>query len=142
MTTFKTEVPTVDYELCEACEASMMEAGVFGLTTQEMFDQQAQFAFDLALILMQEGHDLVRASQKDKKYSVKRLVDASQKCDEQPKYKFACIHEDKVVSYISFTDEDILASDWTIAKLKEENQEEQRYNEFEVDLSSSQGEQE
>lgn len=109
----------VDYELCEACQKSMEESGVIGLTAEEMFEQQAPFKFDLAFILMEEGYDVVRESQKDVLYSTRRLVYVDANGDHEKEYHFASIHEDKVVSYVSFSTEEILADDWVIAKLAE-----------------------
>jgi hypothetical protein len=133
------EAPVADYELCEACEKSMQDAGVMGHTTQQMFDMGAEFYFDLAFILMGEGHLLVRKSELGKQYpKIVGIVETKDSCEDKPHYEIAAINPDtdKVEAYVTLTNQDILASDWTIAKLKEE----QDHSEFEVDLSESQGE--
>lgn len=123
MTNFVMEPPTFEYELCDKCEQAMQDAGVFGHTTQEMFETGAQFHFDLAFILMGEGHLVVRAIEKDKKYpKVVGIVETADSCEEKPHYEIACIdpETDKVQAYVTMTNQDILASDWTIAKIKVE----------------------
>lgn len=121
MTTTFQDTPVVDYELCEKCEQAMKDAGVFGHTTQEMFDMQSEFYFDLAFILMGEGHLLVRKSEIGTQFpKYIGIVEAKDSCEEKPHYEIALINPetDKVESYVTLTNQDILASDWTIAKLK------------------------
>lgn len=117
------EAPVKEYELCDACEKAMEEAGVFGLTTEEMYKQQSEFMFDLAFILMGEGFILARKAKPDQPISI---VEASNSCEETPHYEIARIEPDteQVLSYIQLLNEDILASDWYIVKITEEKQEE------------------
>lgn len=51
---------TATYELCEKCEQAMVDAGVVGLTTEELKAQQAGFDFGLALMLLKEGERIAR----------------------------------------------------------------------------------
>lgn len=43
-----------EYELCETCEQAMADAGVFGLTLEEMKQQQAEFDFGTAITLLKD----------------------------------------------------------------------------------------
>ena len=115
------ETSILEYELCEACEKAMQETGVYGLTAEEMLEQKVQFGFDLALDLMRDGHYVVRASELDKQYpKILAIVKAEDSCDENPYYEIAAVDvwTDKVLAYVSLSNEEILAQDWTIAKLK------------------------
>lgn len=112
-----------DYELCKKCEAAMEAAGVFGLTTEEMFEQKAEFAFDLTYALLEEGHYLVRASELEKQFpKVIGVVQTKDSCDENPRYEIAAIdpETETVLSYVTLTNQDILAQDWTIAKIRKQ----------------------
>lgn len=51
---------TVEYELCEKCEQAMVDAGVVGLTTEEMKVQQAEFDFGMAISFLKEGEKVAR----------------------------------------------------------------------------------
>ncbi len=53
-------MPTYDYELCETCEAAMEEAGVLGVTVEEMIKQQVQFDFGTAISFLKEGYKVAR----------------------------------------------------------------------------------
>jgi hypothetical protein len=122
MTNFIVEPPTFEYELCEQCESNMQKAGVFGQTVQEMFEQQTTFYFDLAFILLSEGNYLIRTSEKEKEFpKVIALIETKDSCEENKHYEFACVdlETDKVEAYLTLTSQDILADDWTIAKVKE-----------------------
>jgi hypothetical protein len=116
------KTPILEYELCEMCEKAMQEAGVYGLTAQEMLEQKVQFGFDLALDLMRDGHYVVRASELDKQHpKILAIVEAGDSsCEEALRYEFATVDvwTDKVLAYVSLSNEEILAQDWTIAKLK------------------------
>lgn len=50
----------VNYELCEKCEQAMVDAGVVGMTTEEMKEQQAEFDFGLAISFLKEGEKVAR----------------------------------------------------------------------------------
>lgn len=118
-----TEAPVADYELCETCEKSMQDAGVMGHTTEQMFDMGAEFYFDLAFILMGEGHLLVRKAELTKQYpKIIGIVETKDSCEDKPHYEIAAINPetDKVEAYVALSNQDILAGDWTIAKLKVE----------------------
>lgn len=51
---------TVEYELCEKCEQAMVDAGVVGMTTEEMKEQQAQFDFGMAISFLKDGEKVAR----------------------------------------------------------------------------------
>lgn len=116
-----------NYELCEKCEAAMEEAGVFGLTVQEMFEQKADFQFDMAFVLLSEGHYLARKSDSER---VIQFVERISK--EAPEYDVALIDlaSDQILAYTTFSNDDIFAGDWAIVKVKEEVD----HGKFEVDL--------
>lgn len=104
---------TKEYDLCETCEKAMQDAGVIGYTTQEMIELEAEFRFDLALILMDEAHCTKR---KGEEYlTCLREVDTTGCGDFKPEF-VQVDEEGKVVSYRTFTTEDILASDWIVVK--------------------------
>lgn len=56
----KMENKTVDYELCETCEKAMEEAGVVGLTIEEMIKQKAEFDFGSAITFLKMGLKVAR----------------------------------------------------------------------------------
>lgn len=110
----------MEFHLCQECEKKMLENGLYGLTVEEMFEQQVQFDFGVAIMLFKEGHELIRASKMDDEYkelggySYKLVVDENSK---EKQYRFAMIYEGKIISYLEFAVEDILAEDWMIKKL-------------------------
>ena len=112
------EVPQFDYELCEKCEQAMKDAGLFGMTTQEMYETDSQFYFDLGLNLMWQGNYIVREVEKEKDSPKVIMITVPDGCDS---YKFAKMDlaTDKIISFVELTTEDILAADWTIAKVNE-----------------------
>lgn len=117
----------LNYELCEKCEESMKAAlegagGPFGLTVQEMYEQEAEFHFDLAFALLSEGHYLVRKSEADNPNpKVVAIIETKESCEENPDYQVGVIdlETDNIVSYTTFTNKELFAGDWTIAKIKE-----------------------
>lgn len=112
-------------ELCEKCESKLKELAAYGQTSKEMFDTETQFHFDLAFILAGEGHYIVRASEKGKEYpKVIAIVETKGSYKENPQYEFAAVDKetDTILSYVTLSNQEILASDWTIAKLKEQGE--------------------
>lgn len=125
-------LPKFDYELCEKCEKAMEDAGLVGMTTQEMYETDAQFGFDFGLNLMWVGNYIVRESEKDKdhpKVIALKLYEGTPTphptmegiVETNSCMKFAKIDlaTDKIISYVELTTEDIIAADWTIAKVNE-----------------------
>lgn len=125
-------LPKFDYELCEKCEKAMEDAGLIGMTTQEMYETDAQFGFDFGLNLMWVGNYIVRESEKDNDHP---KVITLQPYEGEPvphptiegvtetkagmKFAKMDLATDKIISYVELTTEDILAADWTIAKVNE-----------------------
>ncbi|EOO44573.1 hypothetical protein [Bacillus cereus] len=101
----------VNYELCKKCEKKMEQSGVFGITTEGMYKQKAEFGMDVGLPLLEEGCDIQRKSKEKELGSTIRLVK-----DKSEEY-FATIQEGKVVSYRTLTTEELTAKDWKIVKL-------------------------
>lgn len=56
----KIKMKEVKYELCEQCEKNMDEAGIIGMTLEEMREQQAQFDFGTAISFLKEGESVAR----------------------------------------------------------------------------------
>lgn len=111
-----------NYELCEKCEANMEASGVFGYTTQQMYEQEAEFHFDLAFALLSEGHYVIRKSEADKDQPrVLCFVETKDSTEENPHYEIGIVDlvTDNILSYTTLANEDIFAGDWMIAKVKE-----------------------
>ncbi|MEK4781138.1 hypothetical protein NST86_33790 [Bacillus sp. FSL L8-0199] len=101
----------VNYELCKKCEKNMKKAGILGITTEDMYKQNAEFGMDVGLPLLEEGCDIQRKSKEKVLGSTIRLV------KEKSAEYFATIQEGKVVSYRTLTTEELTAKDWKIVKL-------------------------
>lgn len=112
-----TETVEYEYELCEKCEKAMENAGVMGYTTEEMFTSGQEFAFDLAFNLLLEGHYLVRKIELDKKFP--KVIGLTHNGEEE---NIACVDPatDTITTIVQLSNHEILASDWTIAKLNED----------------------
>jgi hypothetical protein len=48
------------YELCETCEKNMSDAGLVGLTIEEMIEQEAELDFGTAIAFLKEGYKIAR----------------------------------------------------------------------------------
>lgn len=106
-----------DYELCETCEKAMEDAGLVGYTTEEMFKNGHEFAFDLAFNLLLEGHYIVRKAEIEKQFP--KVIGLTHNGEEE---NLACIDPvtDTVTTIVQLSNQEILASDWTIAKLNQD----------------------
>lgn len=126
------DLPQFDYELCEKCEQAMKDAGLIGMTTQEMYETDAQFAFDFGLNLMWMGNYIVRESEKDKDYpkvialklyegvpTPSDTMEGMVETNSRMRFAKMDLATDKILSYVELTTEDIIAADWTIAKVNE-----------------------
>jgi hypothetical protein len=105
------EAPDYEFQICEQCEEQLAEQGI-GISAEDIYEGQLECHFDLAIALMWEGHILARSSQ-DRAISIV-LADK-----EKEKFEIAEIEiaSERALSYAHLTNQDILASDWTIVKL-------------------------
>ena len=104
----------VSYELCEKCEKAMEDAGIVGLTTEQMIEQKAQFDFGLAIGLLKEGHKVAR-----KGWNGKNMYLELQIPDENSKmtlpYVYMKTADGHFVPWLA-SQTDVLSEDWTIVE--------------------------
>lgn len=102
-----------NYELCEKCEKAMTEAGVVGLTVEEMIEQKAQFDGGTAIIFLKEGLKVKRISN-DRIYALKE--DSFGSCKEEDKKTLIATVDEtgKTTAYWTLSTDDLLAEDWII----------------------------
>lgn len=108
----------VNYELCEKCEKAMTDAGVVGLTTEEMIEQKAEFDFGLAINFLKEGHKVARQGWNGKGMWLKLIeADDYSTFDTGVKDKLPWIAmktaDNKIVPWLA-SQTDVLAEDWVI----------------------------
>lgn len=105
---------TIEYELCENCEKVMEVVNAFGLTTEEMKEQQAEFDFGLAISFLKEGERITR---KNWNGEVKYIYLVNQKEDFEKevtaKIAMKCIDNTVSIGYVASM-EDILAENWIL----------------------------
>lgn len=105
---------TIEYKLCENCEKVMEVVGAFGLTTEEMKEQQAEFDFALAISFLKEGERIARKSWNGE---VKYIYLVQQKADFEKevtaKIAMKCIDNTVSIGYVASM-EDILAENWIL----------------------------
>ena len=73
---------------------------------------------------MGEGHLVVREAEKGKEFpKVIGIIEKKDSYEDNRQYEIAAIdpETDTVLAYVTLTNQEILAGDWTIAKLKQED---------------------
>lgn len=102
------------YELCEKCEKAMEEAGVVGLTIEEIIEQEMQFDIGLVVELLKDGYKVAR-----KGWNGKGMYLELQVPNEHSKMTLPYIYmktaDDNFVPWLA-SQTDILAEDYIIVK--------------------------
>lgn len=107
----------MSFELCPKCqknvEKELNELGLTSATVEELIEEEALINFSLAVDLAKEGHLVKRVNDKFP-FTVKEVDPTG--CGEK-KLEFCVVNEElEIISYKTFSNEDILADDYIVVK--------------------------